>query len=153
MTTSHFARCATALACACAAWISLLVMAADAYSSSQAAIISLLTLIAVSASMWFVGIVTDRGDGDVLRLGGSRTLDAQVAVTRALREVPGAASKGELFALLAERERPLTLVQLERTLADLERAGVVLSDYDEACGERAWRLATLRRRVGAASVT
>ena len=56
-------------------------------------------------------------------------------------------------ALLAERERPLTLAQLERTLADLERAGVVSSDYDEACGERAWRLATLRRRVGAASVT
>jgi hypothetical protein len=40
------------------------------------------------------------------------------------------------FALLAERERPLTLVQLERTLADLERAGVVSSDYDETCGER-----------------
>lgn len=153
MTVSHLARCATALACTCAAWLTLVYMAADAYSSSQALVISVLTLIAWSTSLWFFSLLTERGDGDRLRLGGNQTLEAQVAVTRALRELPGVATKGELFTLLAERNRPLTFVQLERTLAELERAGVVASDYDDACGDRAWRLTSVRRRGGTLAAT
>lgn len=149
-------RLGVATAIAAAIWLIDLVFIMDARSTSESAVISALTLLAAAASTWLFGILLEREDGGPFGGGGNAALRAQVDVTRALREaststaspgVAGVATRGDLFAILAERDRPLTLAQLDGALVQLERAGVVTSDFDDDAAERVYRLTVRRGRL------
>lgn len=147
MAVPRITRLATATAAAGASWLLLLFAVVEANSTSTALAVSAFTLFVAATSMWLVGILTERHDSTTFQLGGDSALRAQVVTTRALREVAGLATRADLFALLAEHDEPLSLKQIDRALSELERSGVVMSDFDDETGARTYRLAVTRRRL------
>jgi|JI10StandDraft_1071094.scaffolds.fasta_scaffold123072_4 hypothetical protein len=145
MFTTRLARIAFAFTFACAAWFTWFLVGREANSFGQAFACSEFALLA-AASIWLASTCLEPAEPDASR----RVEPAphwQVVVTRALRETSCMITKGELFARLAERDQPLSVAQLDSSLTELERGGVVCSDYDEETGERVWRLLTARHRA------
>ncbi len=146
MFTKRLARIGFAFTFACAAWFTWFLVVREANSFGQAFACSVFALLAASASIWLASTCMEPAEPDVSRRV-EPALHAQVVITRALRETSCMITKGELFARLAERDQPLSVAQLDSSLTELERGGVVCSDYDEETGERVWRLLTARHRA------
>lgn len=147
MSVQRLVRVATATAIAGACWLVLLLVIAEASSTSTSVMVSICTLFATAASLWLIGLLLEREDGEAFRIGGDAALRAQVAVTRALTAASGNASRAELFARLAHQQLPLSITRLDHALGELERAGVVISDFDDEVGERVYRLVGGGNRV------
>lgn len=146
MIPPRLSRLATSLTIALVSVLCWVLVMKEAGSWSESIAISVISIVMSSALFSLLtNLVRFLEDG----ASPGRTdpvLQEQVLVTCVLRDTPATMNRGELFARLADTNRPLSLARLDAILGELERGGVIASDIDEDTGERSWRLLRTRDR-------